>query len=171
MLSAPLSRATRFMAWVSLIPALLIGPAAQALPCWKSEDVNVARIRQFEVMLLIVSLRCKGSGVDITASYERFRTAQRPSILSNENKLRSRYGANSSKEGLRDYERYMTGLGNFYGAGSSDENSCRMFGMVTEELAKPTSNGDMLATFAMEMVRDPRLDSERCGTAAKANGP
>jgi hypothetical protein len=156
--------------WVSALAfAALMATPAQAVPCWKSEDIGAARVRQFEVLLMIVSLRCKDSGLDIQSNYERFRTAQRTVITANEGKLRARYGADRSKAGKLDYESYMTKLGNHYGAGNSDANSCQMFGMVMDELAKTPANPDMLSAFAFEMVRDPIIDSSRCPVSASSS--
>lgn len=162
-----MARSLPLVAAFSLL-SLAQAASAQTQPCWTSETIGAARVREMEVMVMAVGLRCRSLGYDITGTLEKFRTVQKNTILQADNKLRAHYGATKSKAGKVEYDRFLTRLGNSYGAGSTDARTCKMFELVAEELGKPNATADSVELLALDLVRDPQIIGERC-SAQMAN--
>jgi hypothetical protein len=77
--------------------------------------------------------------------------------------LKARFGEKAKVDAKGgDYDRFLTGIANFYGMGKTETGICRQFEAVLGELGQATANADFLASMVMQMVRDPHLDSARC---------
>lgn len=59
-------------------------PAMAAPTCWSADLVRAAKLRQLDVMLMVGSLRCRGTAQDYRAAYDRFLLRHRP-LLGNAN--------------------------------------------------------------------------------------
>jgi hypothetical protein len=141
--------------------ALMASPAA-ATPCWAPEAIDAARIQQFEVMLMSVSLRCRVTGVDLAGHFEHFRDTHKATLEHVLAVLEEHYGARRSVQGKRDLDHFVIQLANGFGGGRSDSASCQGFGAVLAELDRTANPSEGLETFAFAMVRDPFIDGPRC---------
>jgi hypothetical protein len=121
-----------------------------------------------EVMVMAVGLRCRSLGFDISASLERFRTNQKSVIEAAETKLRAHYGADKSKAGKMEYDRFLTRLGNFYGGGATNKATCIMFELIANNLAKPGATNDDMQMIASNLVQNPQLGAERCAASGSS---
>jgi len=147
---------------VAALAALAMTAQAQAATCWKPAEIGAARTNQLRTMMLVVSLRCKAGGINFHAAYERFLTSHAASLQEAQAELQAHFGAGQSREGKRALDSYLTDVANGYGSGRTDMVTCRSFEAVASELASAVENRDMLASIAMDMVRDPLLDAPRC---------
>jgi len=153
----------------SMAAVMLAAPVAAA-PCWAPAAIGAARVQQFEIMLMSVSLRCRLVGVDLAGPFERFREAHKARLESVLGVLEEHYGARSSREGKRDLDHFVIQLANGFGGGRSDAASCQGFGAVLAELNATEHPAEALETFAFAMVRDPFIDGPRCPPEAGEKG-
>jgi hypothetical protein len=133
-------------------------PAASGA-CWTQADVSAAKVRQLQTKLMVAALRCRASGVDILASYNRFIRAKRGEITSANDRLKAHFRAASRSSGERDYDRYTTALANHYGGARTSQNSCA----EAENLAQSAASRGSLIETAAHDVSSPKLPSGRCG--------
>jgi hypothetical protein len=132
-------------------------PAASGA-CWSQADFSAAKVRQLQTKLMVAALRCRASGVDILASYNRFVRAKRTEITAANNRLKAHFRAASPSTGERDYDRYTTSLANHYGGARTSENSCA----DAESLAQASASRASLIETAAHDVSSPKLPSGRC---------
>ena len=133
-------------------------PAASS-SCWTQADISAAKVRQMQTKLMVAALRCRASGYDILASYNRFIRAKRGEITAANDRLKAHFRAASRSSGERDYDRYTTSLANHYGGARTNPNSCA----EAENLAQNAASGGSLIAVAAHDVSSPKLPSGRCG--------
>jgi len=142
--------------------ALIIAGTAHASACWDARTVGAARISELETMLLLSSLRCRIIGFDFHESYDHFADTYKDVFDAAQFTLKTHFDADGSDGGRREYDRYLTGVANFYGTGRTDADTCHAFEAINTELGSAAANSDMIPMIAMEMVRDPHFDGPRC---------
>jgi hypothetical protein len=96
----------------AVLVSLIATTPAQAA-CWSADQISAAKVREFETVLMVSALRCRGGGV--LASYNTFVRGSRPALTEANDQLRAHFDADGS--GLNGYDRYVTSLANRYGAG------------------------------------------------------
>jgi hypothetical protein len=114
--------------------AMASTPAVAAPGCWSAELLQAAKLRQLDVMLMVGSLRCRTSGQDYRASYDRFLLRHRP-MLGKVNQailteMRAKLGPIGALEAL---DQASVRMANQYGEQAS--YGCNDLGQVTAALA------------------------------------
>jgi hypothetical protein len=133
--------------------------SAMAAPtCWSADLVRAAKLRQLDVMLMVGSLRCRTSGQDYRAAYDRFLLRHRP-MLSKANmailgEMRTRLGSVGALETL---DKASVRMANRYGEQAG--YGCADLGEVTAALAD--SGGEALPNAA-EMLVGEDVALEAC---------
>ena len=132
--------------------ALAIGLAAPAMAapaCWSVDLVRAAKLRQLDVMLMVGSLRCRGTAQDYRAAYDRFLLRHRPmlgkvnqSILG---EMRQRLGPVGALDAL---DQASVRMANHYGEQAG--YGCGDLGELASALAD--SGGDALPAAAELLV-------------------
>lgn len=135
---------------------------AQPPKCWEPAAIGAARISEVQIMLMGASIRCNTKGFDIRESYRRFLVAHRKAIDAAEAGLKLHFGIAEGARRHNAFDNYQIALANHYGGGRTDEATCKQFGIVAGLLGDQEGNSDLLATVAMQLVRDPRIDGPRC---------
>jgi hypothetical protein len=95
--------------------ALSAAPASAA--CWTAAEVDAAKVRELETMLMVNALRCRHSGEDFLGSYNHFVREGRVALTRVNETLRGHFAASGT--GLNGYDRYVTALANRHGAGGT----------------------------------------------------
>lgn len=153
---------------LSLASASLAGSAiAQPAICWDAGAIGAARISEFQIMMMDASLRCNAKGFDIRASYDRFLAAHRTAFGKAEASLKAHFGVLPGDKKRNAYDNYLISLANYYGGGRTDAEVCGQFEIVAGQLGAARDASDLLATVAMAMVRDPKIDGPRCAVAQR----
>jgi hypothetical protein len=147
---------------MTLIPATLASAQINQQVCWNNDAIRAAQVRELHVMLMTVSLRCRVINPDIIANYDKFLAQQKLGIAEAETKLKAHFGFARGNEGRARFERFHTGLANFYGVGKTDAQSCAMFDVVTRELGKSNANSVTMAKLAEDIVPNPQIDAPQC---------
>ena len=154
-----MSRSSRAALGAAAI-AICLSSAAPAASgaCWTQADVSAAKVRQLQTKLMVAALRCRASGVDILASYNRFIRAKRGEITAANDRLKAHFRAAHPSTGERDYDRYTTSLANHYGGARTNDSSCA----EAEDLARSAASRSSLIETAAHDVSSPKLPSGRC---------
>ena len=145
----------RALAGFAVIAGLLATPA-QATGCLDRATLTAARLNEFGTMMMAVNLRCKASGIDMSAGYEAMLDAHRLAFAAADRRLRTFF---SDKP--HSFDTYSTRLGNRYGGGATDPVHCQRFEKVAQDLsAKPDAAALGKVVFAM--IVSPRIEGATC---------
>jgi hypothetical protein len=91
---------------------------AFAAACWKRASAEAAQVKQFDIMLMVSTLRCHGKGVDFADDYNRFVIAKRPVLRGVGEEIVLRFkGAMTAKAALDAYDKMGVVMANKYGNG------------------------------------------------------
>jgi len=154
-------------AWraVALAAALaLCGAETARAGCIDEPVTNAARLHEFEMLMMDVSLRCTRLGVAMQAHYEALITTHQALFDEAVRRLQGYFAtdadADAHHRGL--YDRYATLIANRYGGGNTSLDSCRVFDGVAVEVARAADRGRMLGAVAQAMIAHPVLEQATC---------
>ena len=150
---------TRAALVAAALATTLGSTAASAASCFTQADVSAAKVREMQTRLMVATLRCRATGVNILASYNNFMGAAKPAIVAANDQLKAHFGAAGPVAGQRDYDRYTTSLANAYGAAETGPESCAEAANLAAEAAN--TKGD-LAAFAANAVPVATLPASVC---------
>ena len=146
-----------------------LAPAA-ASTCWKQQAVEAAQIRDFEMMLMVSALRCRVTGNDFLASYNRFIREKRDTLSQVNDELREHFRSVVGPVGaLGAYDNYVTGIANSYGAGA-DGLACRDLQSITGAAVALPPTRSALLELADAAGITPHLSGARCDVVAAVAG-
>lgn len=151
--------------------ALALAPlCAGAAPCPDGATVEAARLVEFETMMMDVSVRCSHVGITISShlgemsaahvatfaqAHDRVAAFLRslPAPASAAAQARSGGAPTGAKPSRRTdpYDRYLTMIGNQYGAGITTPQRCRAFDAIAVSLSEKV-NTDRLLTMVSESL-------------------
>lgn len=143
--------------------AMAAGQAnAATSDCWSAQEISAAQIRDLQTMLMVAGLRCRTTGTDVLASYNRFVSLHRAAIVEVNTRLKAHFNtAYGPSEGQRSYDRFTTALANAYGAGGSGSANCEDMASLADDAAA-AGNGSALASLAAARGFQPDLPTQRC---------
>lgn len=143
---------------------------ASAATCWKQQAVEAAQIRDFEMMLMVSALRCRATGNDFLASYNRFIREKRDSLTQVNDELREHFRSAVGPVGaLGAYDNYVTGVANSYGGGA-DGLACRDLQSITEAAVALPPTRAALLELADAAGISPHLSGARCDVVIAVAG-
>jgi hypothetical protein len=133
--------------------------------CIDESLAHAARLHEFEMLMMNVSLRCSLMGVDMRPHYEAMVAAHQAQFDSAAQRLQHYFATTGAPEtrhgGL--YDRYATLIANRYGGGNTSLDSCRIFDSVAVEVTRAApDNGRTLSAVAQAMVEHPVLERATC---------
>lgn len=149
----------------ALALAAMASPAA-ASPCWGPALLGAARISELNTLLMTSTLRCKRTGINFSASYEKVLSAHAAAFKAAEARLRAHFGIDHS-DSADDYDSYVVSIANFYGGGRADPATCWQLGAIASTLGNAAGDAELLASIAIQMIRDPRT-GPHCPAAQRA---
>jgi hypothetical protein len=152
------SRAALRAASVAFCLGSIAAPAAAA-GCWTQAEVAAAKVREMQTKLMVAVLQCRGSGIDMLPSYNRFLSNGRSALRSANEHLKAHFIAKGKIVGQREYDRYTTVLANAYGGGQISLDSCAATSDLVTEAAMAKSD---LTSLAAREVLVPTLPSRPC---------
>jgi hypothetical protein len=141
------------------IATCLVSTGASAASCFTQADVSAAKVRELQTRLMVATLRCRATGVNILASYNNFVGAAKPAIVAANEQLKAHFAAGGPAAGQRDYDRYTTTLANAYGAADTGPESCAEAANLAAEAT--AAKGD-LAAFAAHVIPVATLPASVC---------
>ncbi|WP_375197500.1 hypothetical protein [Sphingobium sp.] len=145
----------------ALAATMPLAPATAAT-CWKQTAVEAAQIRDFEMMLMVSALRCRGTENNFLSSYNRLIREKREALTQVNDELREHFRDATGPVGaLSAYDNYVTGLANIYGAGA-DGLACRDLQSITDAANALPSTRSALLELADAAGITPHLSGARC---------
>ncbi len=150
---------TRAALAAAAIATCFVSTAASAATCWSQADVSAAKVRELQTRLMVATLRCRATGVNILASYNAFIGNAKPAIVAANDQLKAHFAASGPVAGQRDYDRYTTTLANAYGAADTGPESCAEAANLAAEATN--AKGD-LAAFAEHAVPVATMAASIC---------
>ena len=150
-------------------------PASAAAACPDAATAHAARLIEFQTMMMDVSVRCNHVGVtignhlnDMSAAHTTMFDDARERVrlfLANASAAVGQPAAKPSRHG-DPLDRYLTMLGNRYGAGSTTPERCNAFDAIALSLAD-TGNTDKLLTMVADSLIGETLLERLAGCLAK----
>ena len=143
--------------------ALVVSGTAQAA-CIDQPMQGAARLHEFGMMMMDVSLRCNRIGVAMQAHYDSMVVANSAQFEDAARKLQH-YFAPDATAGVHHgglFDRYATLIANRYGGGNTSLDTCRVFDGIAHEVALAADGGRMLAAVAQAMIVHPTLERATC---------
>jgi hypothetical protein len=145
----------------AIAAAMPLAPASAAT-CWKPVAVEAAQIRDFEMMLMVSALRCRSTGSNFLAAYNRFIREKREALIQVNDELREHFRLMAGPVGaLGAYDNYVTQLANVYGAGP-DGLACRDLQSITDAANALPPTRSALLELADAAGVTPHLSGARC---------
>lgn len=146
---------------VAIAAAVTSAPAAAA-PCWSTEAVDAAFVRDLDTSLMVATLRCRLHGVDISGDYNRFVREKRAILVAANDQLRAQFLiGRSGKAGLDAFDRYATALANSHGAGS-DSLDCADYKALAQAAVAAAPNRGALLKLAVSAGVNPAIPDAAC---------
>ncbi|API58127.1 hypothetical protein BSL82_01440 [Tardibacter chloracetimidivorans] len=135
---------------------------AQAQPtCWHSYEIEAARVRDLQTMLMMSALKCGSAGGTLESQYNAFVNKKRPLLTGHNNVLKARFMRESGIDGGQSaYDRFTTGLANSHSARAQSVNFCDMAGTLMTLAAGSTD--EELSTLARSFSETPLGVGESC---------
>ena len=132
--------------------------------CWSSRAVEAAYVRDFDTILMVATLRCRGQGMEITADYNKFVREKRTLLVSANDELRAQFAAGrGAKAGLDAFDRFATALANSHGA-NAEGLSCAEYKALAQAAASAPPDRAALLQLAARAGASPDLPQEACST-------
>lgn len=160
----------RGAALAALAVSMSTGQAQAATSdCWSAQEVSAAKVRDLQTMLMVAGLRCRGTGSDVLAAYNRFVVTNRSAIVDVNNRLKAHFNtAYGPTEGQRSYDRFTTALANAYGAGGSGTANCDDMIALAEDAAATQGSAAALVSLADARGLQPDMPTLRCSVVYAA---
>ena len=138
------------------------GGAAQAA-CIDEPVVGAARLHEFELLMMDVSLRCTRMGVAMEPHYQAMIGAHQALFEAAVQRLQHFFaiGEDDTHHGGL-YDRYATLIANRYGGGNTSVAACRVFDGLAVEVVRAADGGRTLGVVAQAMIAHPLLESATC---------
>jgi len=108
--------------------ALFFGGVAAAgeAQCWQSYEIEAARVRDLQVMLMLGSLKCRATNSEIAGKYDKFYEKTGPLDKYN-NALKLHFMRENGISGGQDaYNDFITRLANSHSVGMQSAGFCQM---------------------------------------------
>lgn len=155
----------------SCIVALFFGGAASAgeVQCWQPYEIEAARVRDLQIMLMLGSLKCRSTNSEITAKYDKFYERMGNADKYN-NALKLRFmRENGIADGQRAYDDFITKMANSHTDGVQSAGFCQMADTL---MTLATNAGqDELPVLARNFSEKPAGVGDVCELKTAAAAP
>jgi hypothetical protein len=149
----------------------LASQAAAGPACWTPREVESARVRDLQTIMMVGALRCSAAGYNTAFGYDRFVVRHRAELARHNDVLKAHfYNAGGRQAGNRDYDAFTTALANAHSSGSDDMRGyCDRVDWLVRTAASTPS--DELVLFAEEISERPHGVGETCPAGDDRRGP
>jgi hypothetical protein len=155
----------------SCIAALFFGGVARAgdAQCWQPYEIEAARVRDLQIMLMLGSLKCRMTNSEIRAKYDHF-YEKTGNVANYNNALKLRFMRQSGiADGGHAYDEFITRLANSHAGNAQSAGFCQMVDTLLT-LASNAGEGD-IPVLARNFSENPAGVGEVCEAAIVAAAP
>lgn len=162
-------KATNRAARLCILPllALVATPAQSAVSCWDSETVTAARIMEFQIAMMIATLRCTALNMDLEGDFKRFADTNKIVLKEADLRMKKQFGG-TGKVSHVSYQNYQTRVSNQHSNRDATIQTCTLFREVAAELGKSETSPETFVSFANALIPEPILGGDRCVQTADA---
>lgn len=162
--------AIKFKAACAAASLALATGAAASPTCWTPQEIEAARVRDLQTIMMVGALRCSAAGYNTAFGYDRFVVRHRSALVQHNETLKNYFIRTAGRGGQRGYDSFTTALANAHSSESSDMRSyCdRVDSLVRASLT--VQPGD-LVFFAEEVSERPFGVGETCAAGEARQGP
>ncbi|NIJ06596.1 hypothetical protein FHS31_000178 [Sphingomonas vulcanisoli] len=151
--------------------ALVAASAPASAQCWNREETSAATIRDLQSLLMVATLRCRAAGMDITADYNGFVSANRQLVQHENDRIKAHFiRAAGPVAGQRAYDSFATHLANIYGGDASTPDACENLATVAREGALMANSEEGLLLLASRQGISTDLPGGMCERPTIAYG-
>ncbi len=144
-----------------LITLAMVFPAHSETACWQPYEVEAARVRDLQTLMLMGALKCGNAGSAVEAGYNNFVAKNRNTIINNNNILKAHFMRDGGISGGQEaYDKFVTGLANSHSARAQSGSFCEVSNTLMT-LAQDASESE-LATLARNFADQPEGVGETC---------
>jgi hypothetical protein len=146
----------------ALVVTLFTIAAQPAQACWDDAAQNAAKISNFNMMLMVTALRCRGGSDNFLTEYNQF-VRKNNALLGSQNSLiRSHFAATLGGKGAETaLDKLATGYANSYGAGHASMG-CKELKALATQVANQPMGVSTLTAIADNAVGNAPLPGGRC---------
>lgn len=155
----------------SCIAALFFGGVARAgdAQCWQPYEIEAARVRDLQIMLMLGSLKCRMTNSEIRAKYDHF-YEKTGNVANYNNALKLRFMRQSGiADGGHAYDEFITRLANSHAANAQSAGFCQMVDTLLT-LASNAGEND-IPVLARNFSENPVGVGDVCEAAIVAAAP
>lgn len=139
---------------------------AIAAACWNRTVTEAAQIRQFDIMMMVSTIRCFRKGVDFSNDYNQFVKGKRAVLRAvGDEIIRHMNGTMGGKAALAAYDRFSVVMANQFGDGV-EGLECEDLRVLVAEANQAVASRDHLVGLAQRAGMEPPLPAPRCETPA-----
>lgn len=144
------------------LASVAIGQPAMAANCWHRAVTEAAQVKQFDIMLMVSTIRCFRKGVDFSADYNQFVRTKRSVLRAvGDEMIRHLNGSMGGKAAAMAYDRMSVVMANRFGDGVDGYECEDIRAMVVEANGVDISR-DQLLSLAQRAGMEPPLPAPRC---------
>ena len=143
------------------LAAMVASPAQSATTCWDDDAVGAARIMEFQIAMMIATLRCTALNMNMEADFKRFADNNKTVLKEADTRLKKQFGG-TGKASHVVYQNYQTRVSNQHSNRDSTIQTCTLFREVASELGKSETSAATVVSFANALVPEPWIDGTRC---------
>ncbi len=137
------------LGWLSLAPI-----AAQAdTRCWRDRELEAARVRAFQTMLMVGALQCRGYYQPAADAYNWFVERQRDQLQRHLRTIARHFERESGAEAVAANDRFNTALANQYSRSFNPHMTC--WTVVTMSRHAGLQDGEGLVRLAAVYAPQP----------------
>lgn len=151
--------------------SLVVASAPASASCWSREEASAATVRDLQSLLMVATLRCRAAGLDITADYNGFVSANRILVQHENERIKAHFiRSQGPVAGQRAYDSFATHLANIYGGGDSSPAACNGMASLAREGALMADSEEGLLLLAARQGISTELPDSFCERPVMAYG-
>ncbi len=135
---------------------------AEAERCWEQAAVESAQVKEFDIMLMVATLRCQRRGIDFSDRYNNFVRLHRTELKAAGEDLMRQFTQNLGNRGaLQAYDKLGVEMANKYGSGFESLGCEDFLYIINQAEALPVGRAG-LVDLAKRAGMAPSLPGQRC---------
>lgn len=144
------------------LAAMAIGQPVMAATCWNDSATEAVQVKQFDIMLMVSTLRCRGKGMDFSADYNQFVINKRLVLRAMGDEIVRQFNRDmGGKAAFNAYDHLTVVMANKYGNGVDGADCGDIRALIADANSVPASR-DSLVGLAQRAGMDPSLPAPRC---------
>lgn len=150
--------------------ALSMGqPAIAAVSCWNQAVTEAAQVKQFDIMMMVSTIRCHRKGVDLSSDYNKFVVSRRTVLQGVGKELVKQFGLNlRGNAAVMAYDHLGVVMANSFGNDGRGTRNCEDIRAIIKDALIAEPDRVNLVYLAQRNGINPLLPVASCAPALYA---